>query len=309
MTNDLVYTAAAILVSAALMMLARISWSKFSRFDVEHELTEADNPAVGTAMFGFMGGVLIVLAGLLATDGAPLDDPSAIAWDLGELAIYGTIAILLLQLSGWLNDRVILYKFDNRKELVDDRNLGTGAVLCGSYLATGLVLAGAFSGRVDPDLFPADATRMSIMTHELLVAITLFVICQVMLAIYGLIYQKLQRYDLHDAIERDYVEDGITHGGNAAAGIAFGGNLVALGLVLWGGAHYDFEGWSSHLKLLAISGGTGLVLLPLWRVFVDHVMLAKADLAKEIYEDRNVNAALLETAAVVGLATVLALTL
>jgi hypothetical protein len=39
------------------------------------------------------------------------------------------------------------------------------------------------------------------------------------------------------------------------------------------------------------------------------VLLGKADLAREIYEDRNVNAALLETSALLGLAVALALVL
>lgn len=305
--GQVVYTAAAVLIAAGLLLLARVVWSRMVRFDAEHELTTADNPAVGTALLGFLGGVIIVLAGLLSTDAAALDEPYTVAWDLGELAIYGVLAIALLKLSGWINDRLILHRFENKKELVDDRNIGAGAVLCGSYLASGLVLAGALSGRVSPELFPEGAGRGDILLHELGVGLAFFAVGQVALVLYGYVYQLLQPQNVHDAIEKDYEQDGVRHGGNAAAGIAFGGNLLALGLVLWGGARHDFEGWSQNLLWLGIAAGIGLVVLPLWRFFVDHVMMGKADLAKEIFEDRNVNAAFLETASVVGLATVLAL--
>jgi uncharacterized membrane protein YjfL (UPF0719 family) len=124
---------------------------------------------------------------------------------------------------------------------------------------------------------------------------------------FGYVYQIGHGTNVHDAIEQDYESNGVKHGGNAAAGMAFGGNLVALGLVMYGGARHDFEGWTDSLLTLGIAIALGLVLLPLWRIFADQVMLSRADLNKEIYVDRNVNAALLETASVLSLAAVLAL--
>ncbi|MCA9539577.1 MAG: DUF350 domain-containing protein [Myxococcales bacterium] len=306
-TLAIVYSLGTLLVSAGLLLLGRVAFARFAGFDVNHELTEADNPAVGTALFGFIGGQIVVLAALLATDGAAMDDPTGIAWDLGELAGYGLLAIVLLKLSGFINDRLILHRFENRKELVDDRNVGAGAVLCGSYLASGLVLAGALSGRVDPSVLPETATRGEIVLHEVSVALAFYALGQIALVLYGLIYQAIQPRNVHEAIERDYEQDGVRHGGNAAAGFAFGGNLAALGLVLYGATEGDFTGWSDNLLNFAIITGAGLLLLPAWRYFVDHVMLGKADLTKEIYDDRNVNAALLETASMVGLATVIIL--
>lgn len=304
-TLSLVYSASALLIAAGLLLVARVAYSALARFDVEHELTEADNPAVGPALFGYLGGVSIVLAGLLGTEGASLEDPTGIAWDLAELFGWGLLAIVLLKLSGWLNDKLILRGFENKKELVEDRNLGVGVTLGGSYIASGLVLAGALTGTVAPEVLPTDASRLDRLLHELMSAGTFFALGQVALIVFGQIYRFIQPTDVFKAIEEDYVVDGVHHGGNAAAGIAFGGNLAALGLVLFGAARADFTGWVDNLATFGIVTGVGLVLLPLWRFFVDHVMLGKADLAKEIYEDRNCNAALLETASVIGMAMVL----
>lgn len=304
---DLIYSVAAGLLAASLLLIGRAAYAWSARFDVEHELTEADNPAIGTALFGYLGGLSIVIIALMASEGAPPDDPVGLAWDLGELAIYGFIAIALLKLSGLINDRFILHRFENKKELVTDRNVGAGAVLCGSYLASGLVLAGALGGRVDLDLLPEELTRMSLIGHELLVSLIYFGIGQIALVVFGLIYQIAQGTNVHDAIAQDYEKDGVQHGGNAAAGIAFGGSLTALGLVMWGGARHDFEGWTDSLTTLGVAIGLGWVLLPVWRVFADKVMLSGADLHKEIYVDRNVNAALLETVCMLALAGVIAL--
>jgi uncharacterized membrane protein YjfL (UPF0719 family) len=307
MSLDLIYSVSAVLLCAGLLLIGRVTWSMTAGFDAEHELTDADNPAVGTALFGFLGAQVIVFTALLATEGASTDDPVGLAWDLGELAIYGLLAIGLLRLSAWINDAAILHKFAIRKELVDDRNVGTGAVLAGSYLASGLVIAGALAGRIDPELLAEGATRADIFMHEIVVALAFFGIGQIALILFGFIYQIAQPRDIHEAIAADYVKDGVEYGGNAAAGMAFGGNLVALGLIMWGGAHHDFTGWTDTLITLGTAIGIGLVLLPMWRLFVDKVMLAKADLTKEIFDDRNINAALMETASVLGLAAVLAL--
>lgn len=304
-TWEIVYSASALLLSAGLLLLARVAFSRIARFDVDHQLTEADNPAVGTALFGYMAGVAIVLAGLLGTETADLDDPLSIARDLGLLALWGVLAIGLLKLSGWLNDKVLLRGFENKKELVDDHNVGVGITLMGSYIASGLVLAGALSGTVDPEVLPEDATLGSVLMHELGTALVFFALGQIVLMLFGLIYTRTQPRDVLQAIAEDYVVDGKHYGGNAAAGLAFGGNLAALGLVLYGGAHADFTGWVDNLTTFGMLAGAGLILLPLWRIFVDKIMLGQADLAKEIYDDRNINAALLETISVVGMAMVL----
>ncbi len=304
------YTAGLVLLTAGLLLAARVAYVRLSRFDAEHELTTADNPAVGTSLFGFLAGVVIVLASLLGSESlADPNEPAELAWDLVEVALYGLVSIVLLKLSGWINDKVILLGFENRKELVDDRNVGAGAVLCGTYIASGLVLAGAFAGRIDPSVLPPDLGRGEVFLRELGTAVAFFALGQVVLALYGFVYSKLSKVNVHKAIEGDYVKDGVKHGGNLAAGLAFGGHLVAIGLLLWSGARHDFVNWPQNLTWFGVAAGVGVVALPVWRLFVDHVLMGKADLAREIYEDRNVNAALLETSALLGLAVALALVL
>lgn len=305
-----IHSVALVLLVGGLLLLARELYARLSSYDVDHHLTEADNPAVGTALAGYLAGVLIALVGVISAPSlSESGEPSLLAWDVVETGLYGLMAILLLLTSGWLNDRLIMVRFDNRKEMVEDRNAGTGAVFAGTHIASGLVLAAAFGGRVDPALLPEDVSRMGLIGEEALVALAFFALCQLVLVAYGHLYQRITPYDVHDVIARDYEVDGVKYGGNLAAGLAFGGNLAAMGLVLWGGTHADFEGWGDHLTWFGIATALGLVLLPLWRLFVDHVMLGKADLAAEIHRDRNINAALIESVSLLGLAAVIALVL
>jgi len=301
-TLEILYSVGAILMVSGLMLIARVVYARFAGYDVNHQLTEADNPAVGTAMFGYLGGLVIVFVALLATEGAEANDPIAIAWDLAELLLYGLVSIVLLKISGLINDRFVLHRFENQRELVDDRNVGAAAVLCGSYLGSALVLAGAFHGRIDPEYFAETPTHFTAITHEIGIGLAFFGLGQLVLVLYGHIYQMLQPVNVHQAIADDYEKDGVHHGGNDAAGVAFGGNLVALGLVLFGGSHGVFDDWGDKLFDFGLYAAIGCVLLPLWRIFADRVLLSGADLAKEIYEDRNLNAAYLETVTLLGLA-------
>ena len=137
-STQIMYSMAVVLTSAGILLLAKMAYTSLSSFDVDHELTEADNPAVGTALFGFLAAVVIVLAALLATEPMDVDDNQGMFFDLIEL-IYGALAVVLVKIAGLVNDRFILHKFENKKELVDDRNVGAG-VLGGSYIASDLVV-------------------------------------------------------------------------------------------------------------------------------------------------------------------------
>lgn len=67
----------------------------------------------------------------------------------------------------------------------------------------------------------------------------------------------------------------------------------------------DFEGWSVHLGTLVFDTVTIFVLLFFVRIFFDKAVIPKADLSKEITQDRNVGAGLLEMLMSISFAVVL----
>ena len=303
---DLAYAGAMLLLAATLLLFARGIFARLARYDVDGQLVVADNPAVGVSLFGFLGGVIIAVAGILATDEHD-GLKRTLGWDVFETLAFGVLAILLLRLAGVINDRLILHNCENKKELVEDRNVGVGALLCGSYLASGLVLAGAFSGRLP--LIAKGTSKWASLGVEAGVAVGAFLAAQLVLVLYGQLYQRISKHHPLVAIENDYEVNGVRYGGNTAAGIAMGGNLAAVGVILWGACRGDIYDWGHFALRFALITGVGLLLLVLWRALVIKVFFRKLDLNREIYVDRNSNAALLEAAALIGFAVALALVL
>ncbi len=118
---------------------------------------------------------------------------------------------------------------------------------------------------------------------------------QVCLLVYGACYRLACRYDLHAEIEKD----------NVAAGVALGMNLVAMGVIVMKGVAGDFVSWEASLTRLAVTAVLGGALLLILRVLIDALLLPGARIAKEIAEDRNLNAAWVEGSVLTGLAGLL----
>ena len=61
-----------------------------------------------------------------------------------DFAEHAIVAILLIYLSGLLNDWFILYHFNNNREVVQEKNIAVAVVEGATYLASSYVIAGAF---------------------------------------------------------------------------------------------------------------------------------------------------------------------
>ncbi len=271
--EDALASAAYVGVAAVIFVVAKLVNDWTTPYRIDHELMENDNPALGVSIMGYLLGVGFVLAGVL------MGPSRGLGRDLIDISLYGALGIVLLNVSRVLNDRLILGRFSNVKEIIEDRNVGTGAVQAGSYLASGLVVAGAVSG-----------SGGGIVT-----ALVFFVLGQAGLIGFGLLYTRLAAYDVHAEIEAD----------NAAAGVAFGGALVALGIVLAKAAGGDFVSWSDNLTRFGVTLAVGLVLLPLGRWFCEWVLFRTAHLGQEIARDRNLNAGFVELAVLTSLALII----
>lgn len=275
--NDALASACYAGVSAVIFVIAKLVNDWTTPYRIDHELTEKDNPALGVSILGYLLGVGIVLGGVL------MGPSRGLGQDCIDIALYGLMGVVLLNLSRVLNDRFILGRFSNVKEIIEDRNVGTGAVQAGSYLASGLVVAGAVSGQ----------------GGGALTALAFFALGQAALIVFGWLYARLVPYDLHQEIEAD----------NVAAGVAFGGALLALGIILAKAAGGDFYSWSENLTRFGFTLLIGLILLPIGRFFLEWVLFRSANLGKEIVEDRNINAGFLELAVLSAFAIIVVLSI
>ena len=113
--------------------------------------------------------------------------------------------------------------------------------------------------------------------------------------IFGGFYQWITRYDIHDEIERD----------NVAAGVALGGNMLAIGIILLKATSGDFIDWTTNLVDFAYFAVAGFVTLMILRKVTDWVLMPGTTIAHEIATDQNLNAAWLESTVSVGMASVI----
>lgn len=242
---------------------------------IRHELVEKDNVAVGVALVGYYLGLVIAIGGVMAGPSRGLEI------DLIDILIYGPLAIILMNISRYINDGLILSRFRTQDELVRDQNVGTGAVVFASYVATGLVVYGAVSGVAVIDT-----------AGSLVSTVAFWALGQAALVIAGLVYNWITPYDVHDLIEAD----------NVAAGVAFAGALVAIGNVVRHAVAGEFISWAWSLQLFAIELVAGLILLPVVRIAADKVLLPGRRLTDEVanQEKPNLAAGFIEAFSYVG---------
>lgn len=268
-------------LAVILVLLAVGKWvydALHRRFVLRVELLEKDNLALAVTVAGYYLGLVIVLGGVVS-------GPASVSLldDVIGLVIFGALAIVLLNLSAWVNDRLVFSRFDNEREIVEDRNVGVGILEGANYVAVGLIAAGALSGE-----------------GGMASALVFWVTGLAALVVAGVLYDRITAYDLHDQIE----------GGNVAVAVAFAGVLVGFGNVIRLAGEGDFVSWNESLTEFGYYLVVGLVLLPLVRLFADKVLLPGARLADELVQERpNLGAGVIEGVTYLAASMLIGLTL
>ncbi len=271
-----------VLLGGVLLTFFKFINGLFSGYHVNTELTEKDNKAIAVSLSGFLFALFMVIHGVLINPGdwSLIDNPLS-EWlgDLRDTSIWASIGCTYLLLSRIINDKLILYKFSNRKELVADRNIGVGVVQAGSYIATAFIIRATLTG---PDSLS--------LGEEISLTLIWFIVTQLLLIGFSFVYQFITRYDIHAALRE----------GNTAAGIAFAGNLIAFSILL---AFY-IKSYES-LPGLLIWATLSTLLLYLVRIIVDKALLPNQKLDQEISKDKNWGAGMIEAITVIGSALII----
>lgn len=258
-------------------VIAKYCKEVLTPYDDNDELHTKKNIAVAISMSGYLIAVVVVLLGAMVGPSTTLID------DIYLFTKYALLGIVLLNLSRYINDKLILKKFCNNKEIAEDQNAGAGFIEFGSYLASGFVVAGSISGQ----------------GGGLDTAIAFYVLSQVSLIVFTMLYGLFSPFDFHKEIEED----------NVAAGVAFGGTLVALGVILLKGSIGNFVSWQYNLTNFALSVLTGFLFLPAVRFLLDKIIVRGIDLNREISEQRNTAVAIIEVTVALSFATLLYFTI
>lgn len=258
------------------VLLSKLLKNLLTPYRLDAELTQKDNVALGLAITGYFVGVLIIYLG--ATVGPSPDEippVGELAREMGLDLAYAVGGMILLNLSCVVVDRLVLYKFSMRKEIIEDQNAGTGAVEAGCLIASALVIAGAIHGEGD-----------------LVTALVFYLLGQVVLVLFGIFHQWITSYDAHEEIEQD----------NVPAGVSLGLSMIAIGVILLKATYDDFVAWDQNLMKFGIYAVAGFLTLLVIRKIVDVAFLPRTTIHEEIVHDRNLNAALLEGSLSIGAA-------
>jgi len=276
-----------VVLGVVVLIIAKIVKDFLTPYKIDEELTTKDNPALGLAMSGYFAGVLIVFLGAVMGPNLEYESLGELVISLGIDFLFALGGIVALNIGRWVVDKFVLIQFSTTKEIIQDRNAGTGAVECGGFIATGLIVAGAIYGEGGERWW-----------WTLLSVVVFFVLGQVVLVLFAKFYQWITRYDIHAEIER----------GNVAAGVALGSSMIAIGIIVLKGTAIDFDTdsgseWLDSFLWFAIYAVLGFVLLMILRKVTDALFLPGTTIQHEIATDRNLNAAWLEGVVAIGIAT------
>lgn len=257
--------------SFALFFIGKYLYQFIHRgYNVRDELVEKDNLAFALAHTGYFIGLVLAIGGVM------MGETAGLMLDLLFIGIYGVLALILLNLSIIINDKIILRKFSVKKEITVDQNAGTGVLEGASAIATGLIIMGSVYGE----------------GGGIVTTLVYWVVGQALLIATAIVYNWITPFDVHEHIEKD----------NVAVGIAMAGAMIAIGNLIRHGLMHDFESWYVTAEYIAIDAGIGLAFLPVARVVADKVLLPGRNLTDELInqEKPNVGAGIIEAFAYVG---------
>ena len=236
--------------------------------NIQQELVEKDNFAFILSYVGYFTGLIIAIGGAIVGESYDF------ITDIQHIFIYGIITIILLLVAVWVSNKVILNKFNLKKEIITDQNEGSGIIEAALYIANGLILYGALIGESD----------------TLIAGISTFIIYWVIGNIVLILASKIvigwMSYSIHDEVEKD----------NVAAGISFSGVILAIGIITMNAILDPFLDWSTTIIDISLQTVLGCLLLPVMRVFADKILLPGRKLTDEIVnqEKPNIGAGLIE---------------
>jgi len=289
MVIDILDNLSRLLAAASVVLFAVYFYDWTTPFAFRRELSEKDNPAFGVNLAGYIFGVILLILGAAATGSDALSHPL-------DIAVFGTLAVLLLRLGAVMTDKLILTSFSVWKEINEDCNLGIGFVTAGVFVGTGTILNGALSG------------ESSGMLMGILTTIGYFLLAQLVLVIASSVYIRLVKYRHRDGTVLGVLQE-LCERDNPAVGLSFAGYIIGVSLVVSAGiSGVDITSWSilsEALLTLLFSSIMGIVVMLVIRPFVDRAVIPYAKVSDEVGEQKNLAIAGVNASFYVGLGLIL----
>lgn len=218
-----------------------------TRFDDDAQISQNDNLAIALRRFGIFVGICIALQALITNTSSYRD--------IGIFAVSALIVVVIFFAAHFINDFVIIPKVCNN-EMVKAGNVPTGLIEAGAFIATGILVNGAFSGE----------------EGGILSAAVFFFLGQIVMIAAIFIHEKVYRFNVVQCVQDN----------NLSAGVAVAGLLVAYGIILRASIAGDFTGWISSLSAFAVSAITGMIGLIIFERIAALIFLPKTSIGDAI---------------------------
>ncbi|MGA2404973.1 MAG: DUF350 domain-containing protein [Syntrophobacteraceae bacterium] len=262
------------LLGILVVWLVKLVDDKRAPFDEDKAMLLESNLAVGLRKSGTCLGLFLALAGVLSgkSSNIPVD-----LWNFLQAAI---MIVIFLFITFQINDRIILRKVNN-DEAVAKGNVAVGAVEFSTFVGTGIIMNGAFSGE----------------GGGLWAAGVFFILGQIALVI---------AFYLDVAISRRNIQEQIELKGNIAEGVDMAGMLIAISIILRASIIGPFTGWIPGLEGFGIYLALGLLALFVFKALAKKIFMPGASYADEMDRQRNEAVAVLAACIQISVAVFIA---
>ena len=263
-----------LIVSCSMLIFSKWLFMRFAKYNMYEEIKKGNVTGI-IPYLGFLLGVCAIQIGAFVGPSNTL-----FRYEILSYIMYSLMGSFLMIFSGYVVEKAILHKFSNVDEIVRDRNIGTAAVHFGMYLASGLIISACVTGE-------------TIVAHGrcygVISTLIYYVMGMIFLILFAKLYDMLTPYSLLGEIEADNVA------------VAFGGNLIAIGLILMRATIGDIGTWQQGLILYFIDLSAIILLLPSVRFLLDRLIVKEINITKEI-KHNNVAAGLGEAVVLIAFA-------
>lgn len=243
-------------------------------FNEDEEITSGSNLAIALRKSGiYLGLALGLSSAFWGTSGDVLNDI------IGFLKA-GAFMMAALFVAFEVNDRLILWKVNN-DQAVKEKNVSVGIVEFASYIGSGIIMHGSFSGE----------------GGGILAAAAFFLLGQA--ALVGAFY-------LYELVSPRKIGMEIEEKRNEAEGIDVAGMLVAFAIVLRASIAGPFTGWIPGLEGFGIYFVAGLIFLFAYRYIGNRLFLSRIVYDSAIGIERNPAVAVVSSVIQVAMALVIA---
>lgn len=235
-----------------------LSW--IQKVNLKDEIVNKNNSALGIRFAAFM----LALGGGFSQ---VIDKNGDFGENVGHVALYGSVFIIVMIVAYIVNDKLILYHWDNNREVVAQQNIAVAIVEGSTYLATAFI---------------ASATVIGI-EQNLTEAISWLLIGQILLVLFAYVYNLLIP-KTHEALDN----------GNIACALSLGGFLFTLGVILWAAVSGESTTWGEDLTNVSLYLAGWVVVVAIMHIVADYVAITGANLRHEIMEQTSVASGVIE---------------